>query len=148
MGQSLGHHHRQKCTMYRQLFGFRKNPFRQSPDPAYLFLGRHHEEAMAHLTYAVMKGEGFSVITGTSGVGKTTICRSFLEQLEDDVQAAYIYDAGGLSPLKLLSRINAALQIPANFNNIKDLTDSLNDFLILKTRARQKVALFIDDAHS
>ena len=147
MGQSLGHHHRQKCTMYRQLFGFRKNPFRQSPDPAYLFLGRHHEEAMAHLTYAVMKGEGFSVITGTSGVGKTTICRSFLEQLEDDVQAAYIYDAGGLSPLKLLSRINAALQIPANFNNIKDLTDSLNDFLILKTRARQKVALFIDDAH-
>jgi len=147
MVRSLEPRLRQKYVMYRQLFGFRKNPFRQSPDPAYLFLGQHHEEAMAHLTYAVMKGEGFSVITGTPGVGKTTICRSFLEQLDDDVQAAYIQDAGGLSPLKLLNRINAALQIPANFDNIKDLTDTLNDFLIQKTRARQKVALFIDDAH-
>jgi general secretion pathway protein A len=133
--------------MYRQLFGFNKNPFRQTHDPAYLFLGRHHEEAMAHLAYAVMKGEGFSVITGEPGVGKTTVCRSFIEQLDDDVQAAYISDAGGLSPLKLLKHINAALLIPSKFNNIKDLIDTLNDFLIHKSRAGNKVALFIDDAH-
>jgi general secretion pathway protein A len=133
--------------MYRQLFGFSKNPFRQTPDPAYLFLGQHHEEAIAHLSYAVMKGEGFSVITGERGVGKTTVCRSFLEQLDHNVQSAYIFDAGGISPLKLLQLINARLHIPGKFNNIKDLTDALNKFLIRKTRTGKKVALFIDDAH-
>ena len=99
------------------------------------------------MTYAVMKGEGFSVITGEPGVGKTTVCRSFLEELDHDVQCAYIFDAGGLSPLKLLKRINARLHVPGKYNNIKDLTDALNKFLIQKTRAGKKVALFIDDAH-
>lgn len=134
--------------MYRQLFGFSKNPFRQTPDPAYLFLGQHHEEAMAHLTYVLMNEEGFSVLTGDPGVGKTTVCRSYLQKLEDNVQAAYIHDLAGTSPLKLLRRINAALQIPANSNNIKDLTDTLNAFLIRKRREGHKVILFIDDAHA
>jgi len=132
--------------MYRQLLGFKKNPFRQPTDSESLFLGRHHEEALAHLTYAVMEGEGFSVITGESGVGKTTVCRSFLERLSQEVVAAYIAAMTGLGPLQLLKAINAEFKIRSDSDTIKDLTDVLNTFLIQKKREGRKVALFIDDA--
>jgi len=132
--------------MYRQLLGFKKNPFRQPIDSESLFLGRHHEEALAHLTYAVMEGEGFSVITGESGVGKTTVCRSFLERLSQKVVAAYIAAMTGLGPLQLLKAINAEFKVHSDTDTIKDLTDALNAFLIQKKREGRKVALFIDDA--
>jgi len=126
--------------------GFRKNPFRQPTDSESLFLGRHHEEAFAHLTYAVMEGEGFSVITGESGVGKTTVCRSFLERLSHEVVAAYIAAMTGLGPLQLLKAINAEFKIRSDSDTIKDLTDVLNAFLIQKKLEGNKVAVFIDDA--
>lgn len=132
--------------MYRQLFGFNKNPFRQLTDPERIFLGRHHEEALAHLTYAVMEGEGFSVITGESGVGKTTVCRSFVDRLNQEVIAAYITAKTGLSPLQLLKTINAEFKVRSDIGTIKDMTDALNAFLIQKKREGMQVALFIDDA--
>ena len=132
--------------MYRQLLGFKKNPFRQPTDSESLFLGRHHEEALAHLTYAVMEGEGFSVITGESGVGKTTVCRSFVERLDTEVAAAYIAAMTGLGPLQLLKAINAELRVRSDSDTIKDLTDALNAFLIQKKQEGSKVAVFIDDA--
>ena len=69
--------------MLLQFFGFKDNPFKLTPDPAYLFLGRHYEEALAHLRYAVTEGEGFTAITGERGIGKTTICRAFVDTLGD-----------------------------------------------------------------
>ncbi|MGB5618252.1 MAG: AAA family ATPase, partial [Desulfobacterales bacterium] len=132
--------------MYRQLFGFKKNPFSQPTDSERLFLGRHHEEALAHLTYAVMEGEGFSVITGESGVGKTTVCRSFVERLNQEVVAAYIAAMAGLGPLQLLKAINTEFKARSDIDTIKDLTDALNAFLIQKKREGRTVALFIDDA--
>ena len=132
--------------MYRQLFGFKKNPFKQPTDHERLFLGRHHEEALAHLTYAVMECEGFSVVTGESGVGKTTVCRSFLERLDQEVVAAYIAAMTGLGPLQLLKAINAEFKARSDVGTIKDLTDALNAFLIQKKLEGRKVALFIDDA--
>jgi general secretion pathway protein A len=45
--------------MYTKFFGFKENPFMLAPNPAYLFLGKSHEEALAHLIYAVSEGEGF-----------------------------------------------------------------------------------------
>ena len=133
--------------MYRQLYGFTKHPFRHPTDPERLFLGRHHEEALAHLAYAVMEGEGFTVITGDSGVGKTAVSRSFVKRLHQDAVAAFMTATAGLSPLQLLKNISAAYKLPSTLGTIKDLTDGLNDYLIAKKRAGQKVALFIDDAH-
>ena len=50
--------------MYNKFFGFKEKPFRLVPNPEYLFLSKSHEEALAHLTYAISHGDGFVEITG------------------------------------------------------------------------------------
>ncbi|MEE4602438.1 MAG: AAA family ATPase [Desulfobacteraceae bacterium] len=132
--------------MFLPYFNFKENPFNLTIDLAYLYLGHHHEEANAHLTYAVSEGEGFIVITGERGVGKTTVCRSFLEGLGKDVETAYI-DRSTSNPQKLLLYINAEFKIRSKTATIKDLADALNEFLMQKKIEGKKVAVFIDDAH-
>jgi type II secretory pathway predicted ATPase ExeA/cell division septation protein DedD len=132
--------------MFLPYFNFKENPFNLAIDLAYLYLGRHHEEANAHLTYAVSEGEGFIVITGERGVGKTTVCRSFLEGLDTNVETAYI-DRTTSNPQKLLLYITAEFKIHSDTERIKDLADALNEFLIQKKLEGKKVAVFIDDAH-
>ena len=132
--------------MFLPYFNFKENPFNLTIDLAYLYLGHHHEEANAHLTYAVSEGEGFIVITGERGVGKTTVCRSFLEGLGKNVETAYI-DRSTSNPQKLLLYINAEFKIRSKTATIKDLADALNEFLMQKKLEGKKVAVFIDDAH-
>jgi type II secretory pathway predicted ATPase ExeA/cell division protein FtsN len=132
--------------MFLPYFNFKENPFNLTIDLAYFYLGHHHEEANAHLTYAVSEGEGFIVITGERGVGKTTVCRSFIEGLDKKVETAYI-DRITLNPQKLLLYINAKFKIRSKTATIKDLADALNEFLMQKKIEGKKVAVFIDDAH-
>ncbi len=127
-------------------FNFKENPFNRTIDLAYLYLGCHHEEANAHLTYAVSEGEGFIVVTGERGVGKTILCRSFLEGLDTNVEAAYI-DRSTSNPQKLLLYITTEFKIRSETESMKDLADALNEFLIQKKLEGKKVAVFIDDAH-
>jgi type II secretory pathway predicted ATPase ExeA/cell division septation protein DedD len=132
--------------MFLPYFNFKENPFSPTIDLAYLYLGRHHEEANAHLTYAVSEGEGFIVITGERGVGKTTVCRSFLEGLDTNVETAYI-DRSTSNPQKLLLYITAEFKIRSDTVRTKDFADALNEFLMQKKLEGKKVAVFIDDAH-
>lgn len=133
--------------MFLPYFNFKKNPFNLTIDSAYLYLGRQHEEAIAHLTYAVLEGEGFIVISGLRGVGKTIVCRSFLEGLDANVETAYI-DRYTSNPQRLLLDINTEFKIHSDTNTIKDLADALNKFLIQKKIEGKQVVVFIDDAHN
>jgi general secretion pathway protein A len=127
-------------------FNLRDNPFRLAPDAAYLFLGRHHEEALAHLRYAISEGEGFTVITGERGAGKSTICRAFVDQLGERVSAAFL--AGPVkTPHELMRRINEPFGLlPSASPSLKEMIDALNGFLMQQRLAGRKVAVFIDDA--
>ena len=133
--------------MYKFFFGFRENPFKLVPNPAYLFLSKSHEEALAHLTYAVSQGEGFMEITGEVGTGKTTLCRAFLENLDRDTTAAYIFNPN-LNSVQLLKSINDEFGIPSNAKNVKDLIDTLNAFLIEQKTKGKKTILLIDEAQN
>ena len=133
--------------MYTQFFGFKEKPFMLAPNPAYLFLGKSHEEALAHLVYAVSEGEGFISIIGKRGVGKTTICQAFIDRRAENMPVAYIFKPE-ISPEELLKRINSEFSISADTDDIKDLIDALNSFLMQQRVEGKKAVLFIDDAQN
>jgi len=133
--------------MYSKFFGFREKPFTLAPNPAYLFLGKSHEEALVHLIYAVSEGEGFISLIGKRGVGKTTICQAFIDRLGEDTEVAYIFKPE-VSPEKLLKTINSEFSISTDTDDIKELNDALNSFLMQKRVEGKNVVLFIDDAQN
>ncbi len=133
--------------MYKQYYGFKERPFKLVPNPAYLFLSRSHEEALGHLYYAVQQGEGFVEITGEVGTGKTTLCRMFLEKLDENTEAAFIFNPK-LDAIQLLKAINDEFGIHSGTDSIKELIDILNSFLLEKKSAGKKVILLIDEAQN
>jgi general secretion pathway protein A len=133
--------------MYEEFFGFKERPFQLVPNPDYLFLSRSHEEALAHLNYAISHGDGFVEITGEVGTGKTTLCRVFLEDLDKNSEVAYIFNPQ-LNSLELLRTINDEFGIPADADNTKDLIDTLNVFLMEKKSQKKNAILLIDEAQN
>ena len=133
--------------MYKKFFGLKENPFKLVPNPSYLFLSKSHEEALAHLNYAVSNEDGFAKITGEVGTGKTTLCRAFLEYLDEKTEAAYIFNPK-LTSLQLLKTVNQEFGIPSEADNTKDLIDILNTFLMARKARGKKVILLIDEAQN
>jgi general secretion pathway protein A len=133
--------------MYNSFYGFRERPFQLVPNPAYLYLSRSHEEAMAHLVYAISQGDGFVVITGEVGTGKTTLCRAVLENLDEHTEAAYIFNPK-LDSLQLLKAINDEFGVASSGDSAKQLIDGLNAFLMHKRMEGTKVILIIDEAQN
>src|SRR2546425_11675501 len=98
--------------MYESYYGFAEKPFSLTPDPKYLYRSESHANAFDLLQYAIRRREGFAVITGDIGSGKTTLCRALLEQVdrttftalvlnpflsEDDLLKLILQDFGVLS---------------------------------------------------
>lgn len=133
--------------MYQYYFALKERPFKLVPNPEYFFLSRCHEEAMAHLTYAISQGDGFVEITGEVGTGKTTLCRVFLENLDKSTEAAYIFNPK-LDSTQLLKSINDEFGIDSSADTNKDLIDVLNAFLMKKMAEEKKVILLIDEAQN
>lgn len=133
--------------MYNDFFGFKEGPFQLVPNPGYFFMGRSHEEAIAHLNYAISHGDGFVEITGEVGTGKTTICRAFLEDLDENTEVAYIFNPR-LNSIELLRSINDEFGIDSKADNIKTLIDTLNTFLMEKKSQQKNALLLIDEAQN
>ncbi len=133
--------------MYNSFFNFREKPFKLVPNPEFLFLSKDHEEALAHLTYATSQGDGFVEITGEVGTGKTTLCRVFLEDLDKNIEAAFIFNSK-LDSNQLLKAIHKELGIDSRVDGPVELTHELNEFLLEKKSRGQSVILLIDEAQN
>jgi general secretion pathway protein A len=134
--------------MYTSYFGLNEKPFSIAPDPLYLYMSEHHREALAHLQYGIQSDGGFVLLTGEVGAGKTTLCRSLLEQLPAEVVVAFVLNPK-VSVIELLETICDELRIDRPEQaSIKMLVDRLNTYL-LETNARgQKTVLIIDEAQN
>ncbi|NWH05654.1 ExeA family protein [Desulfobacter latus] len=133
--------------MYNTFFNLREKPFQLVPNPDFLFLGKSHEDALAHLTYAVSQGDGFVKITGEVGTGKTTLCRVFLEKLGPDTEAAFIFNSK-VNATQLLKMTLRELGIAGTAEDPADLTHDLNRFLLEKKAAGKSVILLVDEAQN
>jgi type II secretory pathway predicted ATPase ExeA/cell division septation protein DedD len=131
--------------MYKQFFRLKENPFKLSPDPAYLFLSSGHEEALAHLKYGISQGEGFISITGKTGVGKTLTCMAFIASLGEKTEVAYISNPT-LSSEQLLNKIYRIFKINSDERNAKSPLNAFYSFLMEKRLGGKRVVLFIDEA--
>ncbi|OHC74461.1 MAG: hypothetical protein A3G18_11240 [Rhodospirillales bacterium RIFCSPLOWO2_12_FULL_58_28] len=135
--------------MFRSFFGIKENPFSNTPDPRYVFMSRRHQEALAHLVYGVQGGNGFVLLTGEVGTGKTTISRCLVEQLPKNVDMALCINPR-LNEFELLATICDEMGVfyPILTNSIKTLMDKINRHLI-ETHARgRRAVLIIDEAQN
>jgi general secretion pathway protein A len=133
--------------MYTAFYGLREKPFALSPDPRYLYLAGSHREAFAHLLYGIEQGDGFILVTGEVGTGKTTLCRTLLERLEGGTELAFLFNPSRTA-LELLQSICAEFGIKAEGRGRRSLLAKLNDFLIEQKRLGRRVLLIIDEAQT
>lgn len=134
--------------MYKKFFGFKEKPFEIAPDPAFVYLSEVHQEALAHLQYAIQEGKGFSVITGEAGTGKTTLVRKLLGNMDGNVQTCYIFNPV-MNRVDFLNYICNDLGIDSD--GIKSLGQSLtalHNYLLQCFTNDEKVFLIIDEAQS
>jgi len=133
--------------MYEGFFGFREKPFNLTPDPRFLYLSAKHSEAFAHLEFGLKQRGGFVAVTGEVGTGKTTLCRYFMEQLDESTVSAFIlYPA--LNAIELLRSINDDLGVVSKGDQGKDLIDALHRFLLEAKAAGKNIVLVIDEAQN
>lgn len=131
--------------MYKLFYGLTKKPFQISSDPAFMWFGEKHKEALATLKYGVLDNKGFLLLTGDVGTGKTTLINALLQSLSDDIICASVPDPG-LEKLDFFNYIAAAFGISQEFSTKGSFLAHFRKFLIHANENNKKVLLIIDEA--
>ena len=134
--------------MYESYYGFTERPFQLSPDPRFFFATSHHQRALSYLQYGLDQGEGFIVITGPIGTGKTTIARNLLANIADENIVAAQLVTTKLSPEELLELVAAEFKIPVEGNNKADILQSIESFLVTLHNQGKRALLLVDEAQN
>jgi general secretion pathway protein A len=133
--------------MYLELFKLHELPFRLSPDPEFLYLSKQHARAKAYMESTIWFTDGFVVITGEVGAGKTTLIETFLRELQTDVVIAQINQTQ-LSPTAFLQTVLVQFGF-SPFNMKKpEILATLNQFLVEQHGGGRRVLLIIDEAQN
>jgi type II secretory pathway predicted ATPase ExeA len=134
--------------MYKEFYGLRANPFNVNPDPRYLFLTRHTEEALACLTYGIQSRKGFVLLTGEVGTGKTTLINKLLEWLRlQQVATAFIFNSR-LNTTHFLDYMMADFGIPCESKAKSQILLRLYNWLLDRYRAGETAVLIVDEAQN
>src|SRR5512139_1375369 len=133
--------------MYLEHFKLRELPFRLSPDPAFLYASQIHSRAKAYMESTIWFTDGFVVITGEIGAGKTTLIETFLKEIDQDVVVAQINQTQ-VSPIEFLQAVLAQFGFSPWRMRKAELLATLNNFLIEQYANGRKVLLIVDEAQN
>jgi len=133
--------------VYKVFYELNEYPFNITSDPAFFFASKRHSEAFSHLIYGIEQRKGIITITGEIGTGKTTLCRTLINQLDQDIKTALILQPN-FSELQLLQLIIHDLGIEGRLKNKYNLVLALNDFLLEEANLGHNVVVIIDEAQN
>jgi len=134
--------------MYHNFYHLKKEPFHITPDPEFLFLSPSHKQALGSIIYGVKERKGFILITGEVGVGKTTILRTYLEDVaKQKTKIIYIFNSS-VSFQNLLKTIYKELGLDPKTDDITEMLNGLYQVLMEEYKHGNTVLLIVDEAQN
>jgi general secretion pathway protein A len=133
--------------MYEQFFGLTDKPFSLTPNPRFVFYSQQYREAEGQLLYGIENREGFMLVTGQPGTGKTTLCRDLIDKLDrEKSQSALIFNPF-LNGVEMLAALltEFGVSVPSAGTR-KDLLDRLNQFLLAQLALGKRCVAIFDEA--
>lgn len=134
--------------MYENFYGLKTKPFQLNPDPLFYFASKQHRRAKAYLEYGVLRNEGFIIITGEVGAGKTTIVRSLLDSLDSDKVVAGNLVTTQLDAEDTLRMVAAAFGVRTKDSSKSEILLALEAFFVSQTSLGKRCLLIIDEAQN
>jgi general secretion pathway protein A len=134
--------------MYESYFGFSEAPFLLNPDPDFFFDSRGHSSALSYLKFGLYQAEGFIVITGDIGAGKTTLVRTLLSTIDHDKVVAAQLVSTQLEAGDLLRSTITAFGIPPHGQSKAELIATLEAYLTLLATQKKRAVLIVDEAQN
>lgn len=134
--------------MYEAFYGLTSKPFQLNPDPSFYFGSKQHRRAAAYLEYGMHQNEGFIVITGEVGAGKTTIVRGMLDSLDPEKVVAAHLVSTQLDADDTLRLVGSAFGLRTKDISKADVLMSLEAFLISATGKGKRCLLVVDEAQN
>src|SRR5689334_5756233 len=134
--------------MYEAFYGLNSHPFKLNPDPNFYYASKQHKRAKAYLEYGVSRNEGFIVITGEVGAGKTTVLRGLLNSLEQTNIVTGQLLTTQLDAEDTLRMVAAAFGFTAPGGSKAELLSALEAFLLSHARHGKRCLLIVDEAQN
>lgn len=133
--------------MYEKFYGFKERPFQLLPDPSFLYMSKRHSTALTLLKYSIENRQGFTVMSGEVGCGKTTLINRLLDEMEEDISVGLInftHNSFG----ELAEWIMMAYGLDYKGKSKVELYDDFVQYLIRQYAAKKPVVLIIDEAQN
>jgi len=131
--------------MYLSFYGLKQKPFQMSTNPSFIWLGKLHKKVLTMLQYGILQNQGFFLLSGDVGTGKTTLVNVLINSLGDDVVVVRVPDPG-LELIDFLNYISHAFGMDKRFVCKEDFLIHFERFLQSNAAAGKKVLLIIDEA--
>ncbi len=133
--------------MYEKFYGLQEKPFSILPDPSFLYMSRVHNRALVLLRYSLVSGQGFTVLSGEIGSGKTTLINKLVEDLDDEVKVGVLaFTQTGSTDI--LEWVAMTFGLDYHGKTEAELYETFLRYLIQEYAAGRKVVLIVDEAQN
>ncbi len=133
--------------MYQKFYGLREKPFSILPDPSYLFMSKVHNRALVLLRYSLISGQGFTVLSGEIGSGKTTLVNKLIEGIDENVNLGVLSFTQN-NPDNIIEWVAMTFGLDYQGKSEAELYELFLQFLISEYAAGRKVVVVVDEAQN